>query len=156
MEEDLDIRYESLNIQYDEILQKALKTVDETEEKLLSKIHETREPPAKRGRFNKSAKNKNAIVHTLKNFPFGTIKGFDKSNIGYLRDENRGYRVDLDESIQSSNQSDYDDEDEDDDMSDGYGWDLGYDDSMDYDNGWYHDDDDDDENEDFTEGCTIA
>jgi hypothetical protein len=48
MDEDLDIRYESLNIQFDELEVNVIEIVDKTEERLLSKVYKSQELRAKR------------------------------------------------------------------------------------------------------------
>jgi hypothetical protein len=48
MDEDLDIRYESLNIQFDELEVNVIEIVDKTEERLLSKVYKSQESRAKR------------------------------------------------------------------------------------------------------------
>jgi hypothetical protein len=151
MEEDLDIRYESLNIQIDELQEKALKSVDEIEEKLLEKISQTLEPSAKRTRYNSSSRNKKSVVNIFKNFPFKSFTGIDKLKIGRLRDENKGGKVDLDETLEVSSNDGYDDDDDDND-SDHYGYgDYGYNDPF---GDWFSDDEDDDHH--VHDVCSIA
>ena len=65
MDEDLDIRYESLNIQFDELEVNVIEIVDKTEERLLSKVYKSQELRAKRPKISKTVLKK---INTIKNF----------------------------------------------------------------------------------------
>ena len=164
MDEDLDIRHESLNIQFDELEENAFKLVDQTEERLLSKINKSQPPRSKRARISKKEVN---LVNTIKNFPFKSINSMKKVDIGVLRDENKDFKNSIDEDIESSDNSDADSDD----------WGSYMTDSDDYFEGFHHhhhhhhtlplfrglhhhhdafdEDEDDDSEVDPTDNCSI-
>lgn len=153
IDEDLDIRHESLNIQIDELQEITLKMVDETERKLIEKLDKCQEPLAKRSR---TVRNEIKVQTTMKNFPFKSLNSIQNTNIGFVRDDNRDFKTSVDEEIESSINSDEDDDSDNgwgsymtdsDDYMDGFGW------NHDYFNE-YDDDDEDDYGED-SNNCTI-
>lgn len=108
MDEDLDIRYESLNIQFDELEVNVLDIVDKTEERLLSKIYKSQESQAKRPKISKTVLKD---INTIKNFPFKSINSMKKLDVGVLRDENKDLKNSMDEDIELSVNSDTDSDD---------------------------------------------
>jgi hypothetical protein len=119
------------------------------------KIGQILEPSAKRTRYNSSSRNKKSVVNIFKNFPFQSFTGIDKLKIGRLRDENKGGKIDLDETLEvSSNDGSVDDDDDDSD-SDHYvsadDGDYGYNDPF---GDWFSDDEDDDDH--VHDVCSIS
>jgi hypothetical protein len=160
MDEDLDIRYESLNIQFDELEVNVIEIVDKTEERLLSKVFKSQESRAKRPKISKTVLKE---INTIKNFPFKSINSMKKLDVGVMRDENIDLKNSIAEDIESSVNSDTDSDDYGSYMtdSDNYFDDYhhhhyhqfhGFHDYHDFDD---DEDDDDDSDNDPMDTCTI-